>query len=125
MIQEHNLHRDTNCLDSVRFNANKFGFVLFFAPLPRGKRIGGTGILVRNETFAQLNGSRFRSHRSGGACTLSFTVNEIDLTVASVYAPADGRERPNFFSSIASMINSSTILSGDFNCVDDVSLDTQ
>eukprot|EP00965_Chrysotila_dentata_P149563 4939077-Pleurochrysis_carterae.AAC.1 len=124
-IQDHNLHRDTNSLDSIKYLANKFGFVLFFAPLPRGKRIGGSGILVSNETYARLTKIRFRSHHSGGACTLSFTLNEFELRVASVYAPAEGKERSAFFNSIANMIDSSTILSGGFNCVEDTTLDTQ
>eukprot|EP00965_Chrysotila_dentata_P128478 4247715-Pleurochrysis_carterae.AAC.1 len=124
-VQEHNLHRDSKGLDSIKFLANKYGFAFFFAPLPRGKRIGGAGILVRNETYARLHKTSFRSHYSGGACTLSFMMNDMKLKVASVYAPVDGKERPAFFKSVSSMIDSSTILSGDFNCVDDITLDTQ
>eukprot|EP00965_Chrysotila_dentata_P158342 5230854-Pleurochrysis_carterae.AAC.1 len=124
-VQEHNLHRDSKGLDSIKFLANKHGFVFFFSPLPHGKRIGGAGILVRNDIYARLQKTRFRSHYSGGACTLSFTLNDIELKVASVYAPAEGKERSAFFKSISSMIDSSTILSGDFNCVDDTTLDTQ
>eukprot|EP00965_Chrysotila_dentata_P030919 1030137-Pleurochrysis_carterae.AAC.1 len=52
-------------------------------------------------------------------------MNDLVMKVASIYAPADGKERASFFASIASMIDSSTVLSGDFNCVDDPSLDTQ
>eukprot|EP00965_Chrysotila_dentata_P127662 4221572-Pleurochrysis_carterae.AAC.1 len=124
-IQERNLHRDTNSLNSMKYLANKFGFVLLFAPLPRGKRIGGAGILVSNETYARLTKIRFRSHHSGGACTLSFTLSDLELRVVSVYAAADGKERSAFFNSVANMIDSSTILSGDFNCVEDTTLDTQ
>eukprot|EP00965_Chrysotila_dentata_P115051 3803968-Pleurochrysis_carterae.AAC.1 len=52
-------------------------------------------------------------------------MNDMKLKVASVYAPADGKDRPTFFKSIFGMIDSTTILSGDFNCVDDTTLDTQ
>eukprot|EP00965_Chrysotila_dentata_P188527 6172788-Pleurochrysis_carterae.AAC.1 len=81
-LQEHNLHRDSNGLDSIKFLASKCGFVFFLAPLPRGKRIGGAGILVSNETDARLQKTGFCSHHSGGACTLSFTLNDIELKLA-------------------------------------------
>eukprot|EP00965_Chrysotila_dentata_P099242 3281474-Pleurochrysis_carterae.AAC.1 len=90
-----------------------------------GESIGGAGIPVRNETYALLSNPRFRSHRKGGACTLSFALNDTKLKVASVYAPAEGTGRAAFLSAIADMIYSSKILSGDFSCVDDPFLDTQ
>eukprot|EP00965_Chrysotila_dentata_P177782 5872131-Pleurochrysis_carterae.AAC.1 len=47
------------------------------------------------------------------------------MKFSSVYAPADSKERVAFFQSIRSSIDESTILCGDFNCVDDPSLDTR
>eukprot|EP00965_Chrysotila_dentata_P167210 5521186-Pleurochrysis_carterae.AAC.1 len=75
--------------------------------------------------YASLETPRFRSHRSGGLCTLSFRLHEQNLKFASVYAPADARERIAFFHAIRSLIDPVTILCGDFNCVDDPSVDTR
>eukprot|EP00965_Chrysotila_dentata_P107740 3558966-Pleurochrysis_carterae.AAC.1 len=52
-------------------------------------------------------------------------MQEQNLKFASIYAPADARERTAFFHAIRSLIDPSTILCGDFNCVDDPSVDTR
>eukprot|EP00965_Chrysotila_dentata_P200929 6180268-Pleurochrysis_carterae.AAC.4 len=124
-IQEHNLRNDSKEINSRRFLANSHGYVFFFTPLPKGKRVGGASILVKNEVYASMTNPRFRSHRSGGFCTLSFYLNDHNLRFASISAPADARERVSFFHVIRNMIDSTTILCGDFNCVDDPSVDTR
>eukprot|EP00965_Chrysotila_dentata_P190648 6174023-Pleurochrysis_carterae.AAC.3 len=47
------------------------------------------------------------------------------MKFAFVYAPADSKEHVAFFRSIRCSVDESTILCGDFNCVDDPSLDTR
>eukprot|EP00965_Chrysotila_dentata_P009286 302655-Pleurochrysis_carterae.AAC.1 len=47
------------------------------------------------------------------------------MKFASVYAPADSKERVAFFRAIRCSVDDSTILCGDFDCVDDPSLDTR
>eukprot|EP00965_Chrysotila_dentata_P143793 4751207-Pleurochrysis_carterae.AAC.1 len=124
-IQEHNLRKDAKSLNSIHFLANAHGFVFLLSPLPTWKRVGGVGILVRQELYASLENLRFRSHRTGGLCSLSFRVHAINMKFASVYAPADPKERVSFFRSIRCSVDENTILCGDFNCVDDPSLDTR
>eukprot|EP00965_Chrysotila_dentata_P122361 4044578-Pleurochrysis_carterae.AAC.1 len=124
-IQEHNLRKDARGLNSIHFLANLHGFVFLFSPLPNGKRVRGVGILVKQETYAMLENPRFRSHRSGGLCTMIFRIHSLNMRFASVYAPADSKERVAFFRAIRSTVDESTILCGDFNCVDDPSLDTR
>eukprot|EP00965_Chrysotila_dentata_P255483 6212239-Pleurochrysis_carterae.AAC.1 len=124
-IQEHNLRKDAKILDSIHFIANAHGFIFMFSPLPTWKRVGGVGILVRQELYASFESPRFRSHRSGGLCTLSFRTHAINMKFASVDAPAEPKERVSFFRSIHGSVDANTILCGDSNCVDIPSLDTR
>eukprot|EP00965_Chrysotila_dentata_P114990 3801134-Pleurochrysis_carterae.AAC.1 len=127
-FQELNVHRNNlSVIEAHKQTANALGYKLFIAPTAEVSQIGGTAILVSLRMISEGSVATFlHSHPKGNYVRIKLT-NPIfgTLYVWSIYAPADGIQRRNLFLKMAAHVNPETLLMGDFNCVEDVALDTR
>eukprot|EP00965_Chrysotila_dentata_P014010 464406-Pleurochrysis_carterae.AAC.1 len=127
-LQELNVHRNNqNVLESHKRTANSLGYKLFIAPTSAVAQIGGTAILVSVRMIAEGSVATFiHSHPNGNYVRIKITNPVFGiLYVWSIYAPADGTQRRDLFLKMAAHVNPESVLMGDFNCVEDIALDTR
>eukprot|EP00965_Chrysotila_dentata_P194173 6176202-Pleurochrysis_carterae.AAC.1 len=90
-------------------------------------QIGGTAILVAQTLLDEGVIAAFsHSHPKGNSIRIKLAVPTMgNLDVWSIYAPADSTLRRDFFLRMAPFVKPNSILMGDFNCVEDIALDTR
>eukprot|EP00965_Chrysotila_dentata_P065147 2159596-Pleurochrysis_carterae.AAC.1 len=127
-FQELNVHRNNQpVLESHKQTAIALGYRLFIAPTAEVAQIGGTAVLISLRLIAEGSVATFlNSHPKGNYVRIKLTNPHFGtLYVWSIYAPADGTQRRDFFLKMAAHVNPESLLMGDFNCVEDVALDTR
>eukprot|EP00965_Chrysotila_dentata_P226925 6195710-Pleurochrysis_carterae.AAC.1 len=127
-FQEHNVHRqDTRTLETHKHTALSLGYKLFLAPTATNMQIGGTAILVAQSLLDEEATATFsHSHPKGNSIRIKLAVPTIgNLDLWSIYAPADSTLRRDCFLRMAPFVKPNSILMGDFNCVEDIALDTR
>ena len=126
-IQEHNIKEDA--VQAQVDMAHDHGLVV--APCPDNVPKGGTAIIIPASTLEIPPGSNYsatfhrlansvRVLRSGRAAVVTMQVEAVHTRLVSAYAHADSQanSRPNFFSAtLASLVNKSTVMGIDANCV--------
>lgn len=131
-IQEHGITHEKRV--EAYAEAKAYKLALFLAP--RTNNAGGTAIVIPvdavpkkgNQTYhSVLRGIRLstKRYRDGSAVSIDVPYETGTLRLVSAYAPPDSRaqERPDYFKSLARLIDARTILGIDANCVPDETLD--
>eukprot|EP00965_Chrysotila_dentata_P030370 1010792-Pleurochrysis_carterae.AAC.1 len=127
-FQEHNVHRNNQgTLETHKHTAKTLGYKLFIAPTAEVAQIGGTAILVSLQMLSEGSVATFmHSHPNGNYVRVKIVNPQFGtLHVWSVYAPADGTQCRDLFLKMAGHVNPESILMGDFNCVENVAMDTR
>lgn len=123
LIQEHNLNPSRQS-DLERLAASRdFKLVVSFNNTPDSNGVHWGGTLV----LACTKHSSLKSivHQEAGATVVDLDCRGRTLRIASIYAPARPIQRVDFFNTLNTFLDSSTIAAGDWNCVPDVTLDVQ
>ena len=84
-------------------------------------------ILADSRSVTIPEGATLTTIIPGRAISLRCNINEEGVTIANLYAPANPTKRKQFYKTLTEnkKLPKNTIVGGDFNCVDDVNLDTQ
>ena len=136
-LQEHNLKTDR--LRDAKASARSQRLEQVIAPIPNASHRGGTANVIPaesieikvNESYHQVT-KRIRDSsrhlQSGRAITADMIVEGRKLRLLSAYANPDSSaaERPHFFArTLSQLVNDSTVMGIDANCVPDVTLDVK
>jgi len=117
------------CLQDVHFTGDmevmvkdEWGGEAFFSPFTSQSR--GVAILIKNGIDCKIH--NFQKDDSGNWIALDMSLNNIRITLISLYGPND--DKPTFYQNIKKLIedlnNAHCILCGDWNLVQDPELDS-
>ncbi|VDI42705.1 Hypothetical predicted protein [Mytilus galloprovincialis] len=114
---------DTHCTKE-RENKwrNEWGYQAYFCSFTGHSR--GVAILLNNK-FKVIVHKEYK-HKEGNYLILDMTIHEYRITLADIYGP--NNDNPGFFTEVQEVIsniqNSSIIMAGDWNVVQDYEIDT-
>eukprot|EP00965_Chrysotila_dentata_P125145 4136343-Pleurochrysis_carterae.AAC.1 len=127
-LQELNLHRqNSQTVEAHKRTAQTLGYNFFLATTTEQKQTGGTAILVSQKLLSEGCAiSTVIRHPDGNSIRVRLNHPTVGmLHLWSIYAPADGTKRRDFFLKIAAHVTPQCVLMGNFNCVEDTALDTR